>query len=381
MPIPEDPSGRGRTGGPLRVGGSTEIGALYPHLYFASLPAVADLAVTAVVDAVLRSDDAALPATSIGPAPSRPGPQVVAQLVLSLDPPHRFDPELSMREPLELQVWPDGAFSVEIEFVGEDVRTSASAAESIRPVLTEWVDARGWRLTELYNDRGRSLPDIWNARFVMLDPSGSVGDAVGFAERATRVAESHRFAGESVARLVELLRAGEPDGLLGTPATVVFEPRPAPDLSSEDWGFDIASAVCAFANSVPGGLLVLGLDVAEGHVCGVSAFNAADAVTRLQDAVARTVFPPPEGLLVEAAPVRAEPDTGIILILVPAQDRVLKPFLVHGAVLGDRLRHQAFSLVERRDTTIYAQGIVALHAQLAAGRALLRRETDAAGGA
>src|SRR5215210_6137642 len=146
MTTSDDGHGR-RGGGRLKIGDTADVGALYPNLYFAPLESIADLPAAAVVDAVLRS----------GHESSRePGERShsAAQVVVSVDPPHRFDPELSMREPLELQVWPDGAFTVEIEFMGEDVRTHPDAAESVQEVLVEWAEARGWRLAGIYNDRG-----------------------------------------------------------------------------------------------------------------------------------------------------------------------------------------------------------------------------------
>jgi hypothetical protein len=291
--------------------------------------------------------------------------------VVSVDPPEQFDPELSMREPLELQVWSDCTFAVEIEFVGQDIRTNSRAGEPLREVLAEWAQARGWRLADVYNDRGRSLPDIWNASFIMLETRASVAEAVEFARRAILVAESHRYGGESVDRLVALLRSGGAAGLLGTPVTAVFQPRPGytPD---EDCSFNATLDVCAFGNAVHGGLVVLGLEERDGRVAAVSPTLLSGAVQRLDETVRRSVFPVPEQFLIEE--VRVDGDLGLVFVHVPPQDRLLKPFLVHGAVVDGRLHRQGVTLVERRDAMIYSQGIAALHAQLAAGSALLRGE-------
>jgi hypothetical protein len=268
-----------------------------------------------------------------------------------------------MREPLELQVWPDGAVTVEIEFTGDDVRTTPAAADVLSKVLAEWAGARNWRLDAVYNDRGRSLPDIWNARFVMPDTSASVGSAVEFASRAIFVAESHRTGGNTVERLLALLRAGDAHALLAAPATAVFQARPGPLPQDDAARFELASDVCAFANAVHGGLLVL-----EAEPAGQGAGCAAGIIRSM-------VFPEPADLVVEVVP--AAPDgpagKGLIVVAVPPQDRVLKPFLVHGTLIEGTYQAQFASIVERRDVTIYAQPIAALHAQLAAGRALLRR--------
>jgi hypothetical protein len=50
---------------------------------------------------------------------------------------------------------------------------------------------------------------------------------------------------------------------------------------------------------------------------------------------------------------------------------VLTPFLVHSTAVGNDLHQEGLTIVERRGAIMYAQGIVALHSQIAAGRALL----------
>jgi hypothetical protein len=367
----DERGGAGMVSDTLHIGHGAKIDALYPHVYYAALDSLARFSAAELVDAVLRSDNGSMPGTRIGPVDPTARPHAAAHFVVSVDSPDRFDPELSMREPLELQVWSDGTFAVEIEFVGEDIRTYSRAGEPLRDVLAEWAEARGWRLADVYNDRGRSLPDVWNAAFITLDTGASVAEAVEFARRAILVAESHRYGGKSVERLLALLRSGDVEGLLGTPVTAVLQPRPGytPD---EDCSIDVAQDVCAFANAVHGGLVVLGLEERDGRVAAVSPTPLKDCAQRLDQTVRRTVFPVPEQLLVEE--VRMDGDLGLVFVHVPPQDRVLKPFLVHGAVVDGRLHRQGVSLVERRGETIYFQGIAALHAQIAAGRALLRGE-------
>jgi hypothetical protein len=378
-PPGEDAGGRPVLPRTLQIGDGAGVGALYPELYYASLPAIAALPASELVDAVRRGQPESVPVTRTGPAGPGRGPYPSAQLAVSLDPPERFDPELSMREPLELQVWPDGSLTVEIEFGGDDVRAAPGAGDVLGKALAEWADARSWRLDAVYNDRGRSLPDVWNARFLMLDTSAPVGSAVEFGSRAIFVAESCRTGGHTVQRLLALLRAGDAHALLAAPATAVFQARPGPPPDDEAGRFELASDVCAFANSVHGGLLVLGMEPAVGgtgnRAAAVQPFPAGQAAGRVSDIVASMVFPEPAELVVEMVPAApAGPETeGLIVIAVPPQDRVLKPFLVHGTLIGDRYQAQFASIVERRGITIYAQPIAALHAQIAAGRALLRR--------
>jgi hypothetical protein len=191
------------------------------------------------------------------------------------------------------------------------------------------------------------------------------------------VAETHRYNGESVDRLVAMVRAGDVEGLAGTPVTAVFQPRPGLDVTAGSPWHEVVLDVCAFANAVHGGLLVLGLAEHHGRVVGVTPFAVGDSAEQMLEAIARCVFPLPDGLVVDAVAVGGESGgRGVVFVAVPPQDRVLKPFLVHGGIINGRHHQQGVTLVERRDATIYSAGIAALHAQIAAGGALLRRNRD-----
>mgnify|MGYP001225731810 CR=1 FL=1 len=358
-------------GGNLPVGAEVGLPSLYGQLYFVPEAALGRLSAAELVDTVLKAEGQ-VPGAALGPGPGRNGSFCAAQFVVSADPPQHFDPELSMREPLELQVWPDGSFAVEIEFTGRDVRTDEESGQSVAAVLGPWASGRGWRLLSLFNDRSRSLPDVWNATFLLLDSGRAVAEALDFARRAIAVAEAHRDGGRLAGRLLELLRAGDALGLIGTPVTAVFQPRAeAPSDASGD--FRLALDVCAFANSVYGGLLVVGLEDDGSQVTGVSGGVMGDgAVTRIREAVERLVFPGPEGVQAEAVP-SGTGDGQVVIVHVPPQEQLLKPFLVCGTIEGGQLSGIGVTLVERRHATIYTHGIAALHSQIAAGRALLRQ--------
>ena len=197
-----------------------------------------------------------------------------------------------------------------------------------------------------------------------------MAEALDFARRAMAVAEAHRCGGQHAGRLLELLRAGDALGLTGTPVTAVFQPRPeAPSDAGGD--FRLALDVCAFANSVYGGLVVLGLEDDGSQVTGVSGgLTGESATARIREAVERLVFPVPEGVLAEAVP-SGTGDGELVIVHVPPQEQLLKPFLVYGTVEGGQLSGIGVTLVERRHATIYTNGIAALHSQIAAGRALL----------
>jgi hypothetical protein len=355
--------------GQLPSAAEASLQSLYGQLYFGPEAAFGRLSAADLIDAVLKADGQ-VPGAALGPGPGRNGSFCAAQFIVSADSPPHFDPELSMREPLELQVWPDNSFAVEIEFTGQDARTDQESGEGVAAVLGPWASARGWRLLNLFNDRSRSLPDVWNATFLLLDTSRAVAEALDFARRAIAVAEAHRYGGQLAGRLLELLRAGDALGLIGTPVTAVFQPRPeAPSDASGD--FRLALDVCAFANSAYGGLVVLGLEDDGAQVTGVSgAVTGEGAAARVREAVERLVFPVPEG--VQAETVSAGPGDGqVVVVHTPPQEQLLKPFLVCGTIEGGQLSGIGVTLVERRHATIYTDGIAALHSQIAAGRALL----------
>lgn len=355
--------------GHLPVGAEAGLESLYGQLYFVPEAAFGRLSAAELTDAVRRADRQ-VPGAVLGPGPGRNGSFCAAQFVVSADPPQRFDPELSMREPLELQMWPDGSFTVEIEFTGQDARTDRESGESVATVLGPWASARGWQLVSLFNDRSRSLPEVWNATFLLLDSGRAVAEALDFARRAIAVAEAYSCGGRLIGRLLELLRAGDALGLIGTPVTAVFQPRPeAPSDASGD--FRLALDICAFANAAYGGLVVLGIEDDGSRVTGISGVVTGErTISRIREAVGRLVFPVPEGVRAEAVP-SGTGDGQVVIVHVPPQEQLLKPFLVCGTIEGGELSGIGVTLVERRHATIYTNGIAALHSQIAAGRALL----------
>ena len=91
---------------------------------------------------------------------------------------------------------------------------------------------------------------------------------------------------------------------------------------------------------------------------------------RYQQVLEKRLFPPPDGLTIEAVP---EGDGMLVLIDIPPQPEELKPFLVHGAIVDGRVEGAFISIVRRRGESSIPITAPMIHATLAAGRALLRR--------
>jgi hypothetical protein len=82
------------------------------------------------------------------------------------------------------------------------------------------------------------------------------------------------------------------------------------------------------------------------------------------------VYPPIEGLQVEAMDYGER--RGLLIIVVPPQPERLKPFLVHGALVGSRVEGAFISIVRRRGEASIPISAPAIHTMLAAGRSLLQ---------
>jgi hypothetical protein len=63
----------------------------------------------------------------------------------------------------------------------------------------------------------------------------------------------------------------------------------------------------------------------------------------------------------------------LLVLHTPPQAEELKPFLVHGAIVGDKVEGAFVSIVRRREEYSVPITASAVHAMIAAGRALLRR--------
>src|SRR6202012_3281914 len=180
------------------------------------------------------------------------------------------------------------------------VRTGREFGEGVAAALGPWARARGWQLLNVFNDRGRCLAGGWDAAFLLRDTTRPVTEVLGFARRGISVAEAHRYGGRFVEHLLSLLRAGDAEGLAGTPVPAGFQPR-AKVPADADGDFQLALDVSAFANSALGGLVVFGLEDDGTRVIKGSGDPAGDeTASRIRAVIERLIFPAAEGVQVEA---------------------------------------------------------------------------------
>ena len=176
---------------------------------------------------------------------------------------------------------------------------------------------------------------------------------------------------------LHVLRANHPEALLGQHESIYLDVKQSHyDLASAQGEIALAQAVARFANAEQGGLLVIGMrgkKIPGGEI--VSKLSPVPVsgrdVRRYRLAIERRLFPLVDGLEVFA--VDTPGDAKLLVIHIPPQAEELKPFLVHGAVVGDKVEGAFVSIVRRRDEHSVPITAPAIHAMLAAGRALLRR--------
>jgi hypothetical protein len=348
----------------FRLGDRSDVAVLYPDVCFASLEAVGDMPVTLLVESVLAGwrPESQLTTTT---SQDNPAPFPVASLVVSRDGAAQFHPELSNREPVEIQVWADGRVSLEIEFQGADVTSVAArwAATAAR-VLESWAATHGVQLVGVFNDRARSLPDVWNASFSVTAPQGHVvHELVELGERALRTAELSMtgWGGEDDVR--RLLANGDVHAVLGWAPSVVLEFWDTPPDATQSASF--AADVCAFANGVRGGAIVIGVQAGP-QGASLQPFVADDHVTTVQRILQDQLFPVPERVVVKHLAITGDDDgRGILVVQIPPQDELVWPFVVHS-------RGQQVTLVERDGAESITRSVAAVHAALSAGTAYLR---------
>ncbi|WP_107459509.1 AlbA family DNA-binding domain-containing protein [Streptomyces colonosanans] len=175
---------------------------------------------------------------------------------------------------------------------------------------------------------------------------------------------------------LNLLRAGNASVLIGQPEGPWLDVKSDHyNLKSASGKISLAQAVARFANAEHGGIVVVGMrgkKVPGGEeIRGICPVPLDKGVLRAyQYAVEHHLYPPPDYLDIESVEI----DGGmLVLIHVPPQPEELKPFLVHGAIVEGSVEGAFISIIRRRGESSIPITAPAIHATLAAGRALLRR--------
>lgn len=204
-----------------------------------------------------------------------------------------------------------------------------------------------------------------------------IGDCVTFGHTLSQMLRFRTWNPGTMDGAHALLLMGRAEVLLGQPESAWLEAkRKGYGLQySEVEKYEYARDLASFANSESGGILIVGIATAtdasgtdimvEVTPCKTGSLNA-----QIYAHVAHSkIVPPIEGL--EISRVTAEGGE-LLVIRVPPQAEFLKPFLVAGAIINDKVSGSFISIPQRRGTDKWNMSPPAVHSLLVAARVALR---------
>ncbi|MBN8422940.1 hypothetical protein JF531_00190 [Microbacterium esteraromaticum] len=137
---------------------------------------------------------------------------------------------------------------------------------------------------------------------------------------------------------------------------------------------ELAQDVARFANSDVDAILLIGYrEVAGGGGEIGSLTPVADSllnIAQIREVLDARIVPPVDGLLIETFP--AATGQSVLAIFVPKQPFEMQPYLVHGAIAGDKVEGAFFSIVRRRGEGSITTSAQQIHTYIVAGRRYLR---------
>lgn len=181
---------------------------------------------------------------------------------------------------------------------------------------------------------------------------------------------------------LELVRGGRADLLTGMTESHWLEAKSQLHPIDTPAGcIELGQDVARFANSSHAATMVIGpVTKRRGGQDTITSIRTSPTrydVARIAKVIDQRVFPPIDGLVIEDAEVTNPDGTAghVLAIHIPAQPEEHKPFLVHGAIVDDKVEGAFISIVQRRGEDSVPVRPESIHATLAAGRALLRGAT------
>lgn len=180
--------------------------------------------------------------------------------------------------------------------------------------------------------------------------------------------------------IINLLRAGHFNVLIGQDESDYLEAKSAPHpiWTSGSAGarakIELAQDVARFANGDVGAVLVIGYRESGGDRNTIGALvpvaDTAISATQIREVLDARIVPPVDGLLVEK--FATSPTECVAAIYVPKQPSEMQPYLVHGAIVEDKLEGAFFSIVRRRGEGSITTSAQQIHAYIVAGKRYLR---------
>lgn len=297
-------------------------------------------------------------------------------LLVSSAPASEFDEDYSIYEPVKITVLDDGqlVLDITVELHGTHV------AEDDLPLLLASLLARAGCTFMGAEIEGSGTQAYCEISVAFGRRGAVVRDAIAVGLDVVALIGRLRDGALTADSALDFLRAGRAELLVGLPESSWLDAKSQGyDLSTDHGRIELAQDVARFANGDSDGLLIIGLRTRmtrKGEVIAKTSPALEPFDTgRYHRTIDSRVFPPVQGLEVHntSASISGGRSGNILAIHVPAQPEEMKPFLVHGAIIRGHVEGAFISIVQRRGEHSIPITAPAIHATLAAGRALLRR--------
>lgn len=185
--------------------------------------------------------------------------------------------------------------------------------------------------------------------------------------------------------IVELLRGGHVNLISGNSEGPHLEVKStiyninAPGHAGDRQKIELAQDISRFANGETNAILIMGY--AEDRSNGISQvgqFVSVDLTkfdaAQYQSILDARIVPPVVGLTIEQ--VSTGGDSGVAFIYVPRQPEEMQPYLVQGAIVGEKIEGAFFSIVQRRGEASITTNASQIHGYIIAGKAFLRQQQN-----
>ncbi len=289
-----------------------------------------------------------------------------------------LDEEYSLVEPVSFELVEDRLQVCVAHTVQDYIEEDEDARELFSRVLAAYLAQNKTNFVGAERDEScAAAPYVWTIGLTCSPRGRDMADLYRIGVGAAALLKAFETGELTRETTLHLIRAGQARALIGQPE------GPWLDVKSQNYNLaspadkiELAQDIARFANAEHGGIIVVGMrgkKIPGGEVihslCPVPTLDGGQ-LRKHQQAIENHLYPPPDLLDIEAVAVD---DGSLLIIHVPPQSEELKPFLVHGAVINGKVEGAFISIVRRRGETSIPTTAPALHATLAAGRALLRR--------
>ncbi|GAB3610613.1 hypothetical protein GCM10027414_27390 [Humibacter ginsengiterrae] len=214
-----------------------------------------------------------------------------------------------------------------------------------------------------------------------VDPTRPVAALMDGAAALADYLTATREGPLDAAAVLNLLRGGHFRTLLGETESDFLEVKAAPHAiwvsrsAGDRAKIELAQDVARFANGDTDAVLIVGYG--EATVEGTKQIarltpvaNARLDPVRVNEVLDARIVPPVDGLAIETFAVNDR--QSVMAIYVPRQPPEMQPYLVHGAIAGDKVEGGFFSIVRRRGEGSIVTTAHQIHAYIVAGKRHLR---------